>query len=121
LLVNDENGTFSGTVGAQDAVFLGDITVRPEIAEQGVIYSTKVFSPGDQGGDRVNTYTQNLGIQSRELGLFDLIQRDLSRSYRGPGGGEECKDNVRTAQVAQRNRLSQVGREGKIRGGGSDR
>ncbi len=121
LLVNDENGSFSYPVRAQDAILLGNFAVRPEIAQQGVIYSTQVLSPGNQGGDRVNTYTQNLGIQSRELGLFDLIQRDLSRSYGRPGGWKECQDYVRTAQVAECDRLSQVGREGEIRGGGSDR
>ena len=82
--------------------------------------STKILCPGDQAGNRVNAYTQNLGIQSRELGLFDLVQRDLSRSYGCPGGWEECQDDVRAAQVAERDRLSQVGWEGKVRSGGSD-
>ena len=94
--------------------------MRPEIAEKGVVYPAQAFSPGDQTIGGVNAYTQNLGIQSRELGAFSLVERDLLTSYWRPGKGEEGQDDVPAAQGTKRDWLAQMRREGEIRRGSAN-
>jgi len=46
LGINDEDGAFRETIGAQNAVFLGGGAVRPKITEQGIGDATQAFCPG---------------------------------------------------------------------------
>jgi hypothetical protein len=69
----------------------------------------------------VDADAQNLGIQSRELGEFRLIRRDLVASDRREGLGEEGQHDVLSPQVAQGDVLVEVTGQGEIRGLLTDR
>lgn len=47
--------------------------MRPEITEQGIIDAAQAFSPGDDAGDVIYADAQDLGVQSRERGVFSLV------------------------------------------------
>ena len=91
--------------------------MRPEVTEERVINPSHAFSPGDQTIGGVNTYTQNLGIQSRESGCISLVERDLLTSYGCPGKREESQHDVPAAERTECYRLFQVRRKGEIRRG----
>ena len=48
----------------------------------------------------INTYAQDLGIQSRELAIVGFVRRDLARSDGCPGFWEEHQHNVLAEIVA---------------------
>ena len=48
----------------------------------------------------INTYAQDLGIQSRELASVGFIRRDLARSDGCPGLREEYQHNVLAKVIA---------------------
>lgn len=85
FLINDEQGAFAVPFATQDAICRRDCAMRPEIGEQGKADPAQAFSPCLQAGNMIDADAQNLGIQSRELGLFSLVRRDLAASYRRPG------------------------------------
>ena len=58
---------------------------------------------------------QDLGVQSRKLGMFSLVRRDLTRSDRRPGKRIEHNHHILAAQVAQGKGFPQVRRQGEIR------
>ncbi len=60
--------------------------------------------------------TQNLGIQSRKLGLGGLIRRDLTRSYGGEGQGVESQHDVLAPEFGQRIFAPQMRFECEVRG-----
>ena len=107
-LIDDKEGTFAETFRAQHTVQFGNFSVRPEITEERIVNPSHAFSPGDQTIGGVNTYTQNLGIQSREFGCISLVERDLLTSYRRPGEGEESEDHVFAAIGTERDRFLKV-------------
>ncbi len=99
--INDEDGSFAGSVCAQNPIFFSDGSMRPKIAEKRVMNSTQALRPGLEARNVVNADTQNLGIISRELSQAGFVRRDLARSYGCPGHGEKCQNHRFTAQVAQ--------------------
>jgi hypothetical protein len=63
----------------------------------------------------INAYTQNLGVDPFEPLSIDLVRRDLARSYRSPGQGEEDQSDIFPAQIiAQPYSLFQVTFQSKI-------
>ncbi len=74
----------------------------PEIAQQGKTDSSEALGPRLQAGDMVNADAQNLGIQSRELGLFGLIRRDLTASDGGESQREEGNDDIPAPEPVER-------------------
>jgi hypothetical protein len=113
-LIDDEDCPLRFAIGAQYTIFFGDFAVRPEIAEKGKTDASKAFCPGLQAGDMVNADAQNLGIQSRELGFFGLVRRDLAASYGGESQGKERQDHVLATKLVKRDCRIQVGFEGKV-------
>ena len=83
--VDDENGAFGAPIGTQYTILLGDLAMRPEIAQKWIGNPTQAFSPGLQTRNRINAYAQDLDIQSRKSVVLGLIRRDLRRSDRRPG------------------------------------
>ena len=74
----------------------------------------QALGPGDKAGDMINTYAQDLGIQSRKQSTFSFVRRDLACSYRRPGQWVERQHHVLPAQIAERDVFSKVAGEGEI-------
>lgn len=51
----------------------------------------------------INAYAQDLGIQSLEFAFIGFIRRDLARSNRRPGFGEENQDDILAQEITQLN------------------
>lgn len=100
LLIQDEDCPFRIPFPAQHTIPFGNFTVWPEITQQRVGDSAQAFCPSIQTRFRVNTDTQDLGIQSREFSFVSLIRRDLTRSYRCPGQREERDHHILTPEAA---------------------
>jgi len=62
----------------------------------------------------IDTYAQDLGIQSRELARVGFVRRDLARSDGRPGLREKHQDDVFPTVVAERYVLIQMRRQGEI-------
>jgi hypothetical protein len=118
--VEDEQGAFGVAFGSQDAVLTRNRTMWPEVAQERVVHPSKALCPRLEAGHMVNADAQNLGIQSRELGVFSLVGRDLAASNGGPGQREEGKDHVLSPQVTQGDVLVQVTGQRELRGFLSD-
>jgi len=73
----------------------------PEIAQQWVVDAAQAVCPGFDAWDMVDADAQDLGIQSRKLGLFGFVRRDLAGSYRSPGLREKRQNDVRSTQLSQ--------------------
>jgi len=63
----------------------------------------------------IDADAQNLGIQSRELGVFGLVGRDLPASNGCPGQREEGKDDVLPPQMTQGDLLVQLAGQRELR------
>ncbi len=86
---------------AEDIVAFGHQAVRPEVAQQRVRDAAHRFGPCLEGINMINADTQNLGIQSRELGLSAFVRRDLRRSYGGERQRVERQDYVFTSEFGE--------------------
>ena len=89
--------------------------MRPEVAQKRKADPAQTLRPRFQTGDMINADTQNLGVQSRELGLLSFVRRDLTRSYGGPCQREERQHDVAATKIAQGNSLILMAGQGKIR------
>ena len=117
LAVDYEDGPFRVALFPFDPVFPGNRGEWRKIAQQGKRNSSQAFRPCLQAGDVIHTDTQDLGIESFELGQFSLVGRNLVRSNGGPGQGKEGKDYGAPAQQRFKpGLLIQVARQGKVRG-----
>ena len=99
LLVDDEKGAFGVAFGSQDAVPPRDRTVGPEVTQERIVHPAKALRPSLEARDMIDADAQNLGIQSRELGVFSLVGRDLPASNGCPCLREEGKDDVMSPQM----------------------
>ena len=106
--IEDEEGAFGITFRSEHAIFLGDLTVWPEIAEQGIADVAETLRPRFQNGYMIDADAQNLGIQSRELGKLCLVRRDLVASDGCEGLWEEGQYDILTSEVAQGHVLVEV-------------
>jgi hypothetical protein len=113
-LVNHEECSLAPTIAEKYIIFKRDPTMRPKIAQQRIGDATEGIGPCFQAGNGVNGDAQNLGIQSRELGLIGLVRRDLTRSYRRPRQRKEGQDDVLSPQVAQLEVFIQMARQDEI-------
>jgi len=89
--------------------------MRPKITEQRICNASQAFCPGFQTWDVINADAQNLDIRFREPGVFGLVGRNLARSDRRPGQGEEGQDGGRAAQVAEAHLFVQMAAQLEIR------
>ena len=111
LLVDDKDGSFRFTIlGSEHAIFFGDSPVRPKIAEQGIIDPAQAFGPGLDTGYVIYANAQNLGVQSRKLGPFSLVRRDLTCSDGCPGKRIKYQNHILPTQVAEGECFPQVRR-----------
>lgn len=63
----------------------------------------------------IDADAQNLDIDPFKPRQVCLVRRDLARSYRSPGLGEENQHHGPAAQAAEGDVLIQMARKGKIR------
>ena len=117
LAVDYEDGPFRVALFPFDPVFPGNCGEWRKIAQQGKRNSSQAFRPCLQAGDVIHADTQDLGIESFELGQFSLVGRNLVRSNGGPGQGKEGDQDIVPAQVfAELDGFILVALEGEIRG-----
>jgi hypothetical protein len=103
-------------LGTQNSVLRGNRAMGPKVAQERIADTSQAFRPGGQTGNVIYADAQNLGIRFRELGLIGLVSRNLARSDRGPGHGEEGQDDVVAPQLTQRHFLAKVTGKREIRG-----
>jgi len=89
FFVDNEDRPFGGSHSPKNAVLLANLPMRPEVAEEGILYPLEGICPGFQGRNMVDADAQHLGIQSREPGGLRLVSRDLRASGWGEGQGEK--------------------------------
>jgi hypothetical protein len=103
-------------LGTQNSVLRGNRAMGPKVTQERIADTSQAFRPGGQTGNVIYADAQNLGIRFRELGLIGLVSRNLARSDRGPGHGEEGQDDVVAPQLTQRHFLAKMTGKREIRG-----
>ncbi len=71
----------------------------PEIGNEGIRDTAQRFAPRLLGKNRITTDSQNLAIQSFELGELRFVGRNLLVSEGGKGKGMECQHHILFAAI----------------------